>query len=167
MMKNARWNHRTPHAVLRLLLLCGLVGACSSAGPRFEQPKPPRFVTHIDANGVKHFTLFLDGVGRPGGRRPPAGGPPGGGPPGDRGGRPPEGMGPRGSSPPAADPAMKEKMTAGLRRVLDLQLAQSGFCRDGHQELDSSVESTGSRISGRCNDAATELDREAFPNAYP
>lgn len=174
-MNEASYFRQTNQRVFGSFLALSLV-ACSSAGRVAQPPPPPRFITYIDENGAKNFALMVDGGFKSGRRDHPPGGPPGGRggpPPGGSGGPPPGGPGhgpPDGMEPPGEERegvVPDEHMKFGLRRMLELRLAESGFCREGYTEVDSSFDPQGMRIMGRCNEAATDADRSKYPNTQP
>lgn len=149
-------------------LLCfscaGLV-ACAS-----HEPKPPKttdyFVTVIQADGTKQFGYSLvmqmpergqrrgGGPGGPGGRK----GPPPGGP-----GGPGMGGGPKAEKDNPMAEELQRLTTEGLLATLE----DTGFCRNGYTPLDKQVRRNAISIQGQCQEKATDVDREKFPNPEP
>lgn len=58
-----------------------------------------------------------------------------------------------------------ERKKEQILSQLSAQLAETGFCSDGHSIINSHYELTLSSIKGKCNDSATLADRVKFPAA--
>lgn len=149
------------------LLVLGVVmglSACSGPGDRRPRPEPTElFSTSITEDGSKMFVYEVKmgsppgpgGEGGGGRGGPPGGGGPGG-PPGGGGGEGGPRGGPGGQAP--------EHIKSMFYDMLDEKLAQNGYCREGYLELESDFERGDATLRGECREAASEADRQQFPN---
>ena len=53
--------------------------------------------------------------------------------------------------------------TEGLLATLE----DTGFCRNGYTPLDKQVRRNAISVQGQCQEKATDVDREKFPNPEP
>lgn len=136
--------------------------ACAS-----QEPKPPTttdsIITLIQADGSKQFsyTLIME--------MPERGERARGGPSGRGGGAPPGGTPPGGSGDfdraddDRDDGPLKHLTEEGLLAKLD----DTGYCRNGYQQLETQSRRGAMNIAGECYDKATDEDRNKFPNPAP
>lgn len=148
--------------------------ACAS-----QEPKPPKttdsIITLIQADGSKQFSYTLimempERGGRPhGGRGGRTGGKgPGGTPPGGPDGNHPGGPGDfdrgnDGNYDGRDDGPLKHLTEEGLLAKLE----DTGYCRNGYQQLETQSRRGAMNIAGECYDKATDEDRSKFPNPAP
>lgn len=135
------------------------VSGCSGPGSKRKPPEMREsFSTSVTEDGSKMFEYRLvavrssdnrDSMPSKGGMRPRGG--MGGGKGGDR---PSHGDGDSG--------AMQEKMKSKFYEKLDAKLAESGYCREGYMELDSTFSRGTSVLRGECRESASDTDRDKF-----
>ena len=58
----------------------------------------------------------------------------------------------------------RESRTDVLVKALEVELKETGYCRDGYMELDRMMQPSQTFIKGECHEAASAKDLEAFPN---
>lgn len=139
-------------AAVCISLLIAFAGCSSTPDPGRQAPKTS-FATNITPEGVKQFTFSIEREATGGGGRGRMGG--GGGMRGRL----------RGGGQGRIDQAsVRERIRARVRDQLETKLQETTYCREGHEELDSSFERGVARIVGQCVDAATADDRTRFPN---
>ncbi|MEN0038027.1 MAG: hypothetical protein AAGC78_13215 [Cellvibrio sp.] len=142
--------------------------ACASQEPK--QPKTTdSIITLIQVDGSKQFSYTLimempDRGGRPqggpGGRGGGKGGPPPGGPDGKRPGGP-------GDFDRADDDHDDGRLKHLTEEGLLAKLEDTGYCRNGYQQLETQSRRGAMNIAGECYDKATDEDRKKFPNPEP
>lgn len=138
---------------LALLFTAGLL-ACTSQPDRQPNIISESFKTDIKPNGLKLFTykayakIPTSKDGERGMRGPSAG---------------KAGKGERGGSQKPNLEAMKKKQKETIFTLLDIKLAETGFCQNGYTTINSYFERGRSEVRGECNDSATEDDRKKFP----
>jgi hypothetical protein len=132
------------------------LAACSS---QQKQPELNGYLaTQIEPDGSKLFVYSLE-VNRPensSGRRSHGGG--SGGRSGGTGGRSP------GGSHGGKASGGSKNLSGKMESMLEAELVKTGYCRDGYTELESEGQPPNLFIKGKCNEPATEGDREDFPN---
>lgn len=144
-----------PLCVTQVLIL----SACASK----PEPAPEEhalFVTNIKPDGSKMFSFSVemqaDKKGGAGGGR----GRPSGGGRGDGMGPPPDRSG--GKDTGKSD----EDKTEKVFQLLDMKLAETGYCREGYIEIDTYETEKRINILGECNESATDEDKRQFVNQY-
>lgn len=162
-------NHRIFLVLAGSLFL--FLTACST---KPERPEPPDgyFSTYIEQDGVKKFQYTIDypeggqsanRKGRPGNTRGHVYGSSSrgvaGGVTAGTGGR-----GQRASSGRGYSYEQFQQINSRLENVLERELNKSNFCHQGYRETERVAEPPMVYIRGECNEAASEEDRERFPN---
>lgn len=148
-------------------LFSALIGCASEP----DRPEPVGyFVTHILEDGSKSFQYTLE-VGSTGGKSK-------NGRPGNTSGhlhgssnRGVSGGVTAGSSRKSSAGGSRQggyeqfqKINARLEHKLEMELKNSGFCHEGYRELERVVKAPDFFIRGQCKEAASEDDRQRFPN---
>lgn len=131
------------HLLLSFAGVMALTACCScdrqgrNDGPDDNGPST-YFSTYITSDGSKRFVFSQEmagGHGRQGG--------PGGG--GKRGGD-------------------DSEQSVDLSDQVNQKLLDTGYCRSGYMELDNARAGRFQRLTGECNETATDADRKQFPN---
>lgn len=60
----------------------------------------------------------------------------------------------------------QKQATKQLIHYLDDLFVTNQYCREGYLVLEKKLGASSAMIRGECNDLATEVDREAFPNTH-
>lgn len=154
-------------------IICVAIAAaalCACANQKKDEAPQGYLATHIFEDGSKQFvyTVDLPDSGRSG-KRGKGGGRPGnatgqvsGGSNGGLSGGVNVGTGNRKSRGQGG--GQQHGRDAMLVSLLDDELKDSDFCRDGYMELDRSMEPQQTFIKGECTETASASDRENFPN---
>ena len=131
------------------------IASCSSTHKKPEMSE--YFVTHITEDGTKQFSYSLiasnprsENKGRNnsgGGRGGKGGGRTGGGPPNNNN-----------------DSSKKFEMQERFLKKLDQILFETDYCQEGFIKLDSTFERGLSQFRGKCEEQASNEDKEQFPN---
>lgn len=61
-----------------------------------------------------------------------------------------------------ADQREEQRREHRFFRLLDAKLKQTGFCREGYVELESSIKARVATVRGECRESASPEDRERF-----
>lgn len=139
-----------------------------------QEPKPPKttdsIITLIQADGSKQFsyTLIMEMPER--GERPHDGRGGGKGRPSPSGTSPerPDAKHPGGPNDFDRD---DDSGYDGLKHLTEegllAKLEDTGYCRNGYQQLETQSRRGAMNIAGECYDKATDEDRKKFPNPAP
>ncbi|WP_075187675.1 hypothetical protein [Teredinibacter haidensis] len=131
-----------------IITACLLICGCSST--KIPKKLDAEFKTRITSSGLKHFQMQLVPL-QP--EEPPS-------PPIMRKQNPSIEGNPRASRP---DSAAKKNEQILLAQA-EVQISNSGFCREGFWLLDKNLYSRNPFIRGECNDTASSTDRQQFPD---
>lgn len=149
------------HLLLSFAGVMALTACCScdrqgrNDGPDDNGPST-YFSTYITSDGSKRFVFSQEMAGGHGRQGGPGGGM--GGPGGGRGG--PQG-GAGGGGKRGGDDS---EQSVDISDQVNQKLLDTGYCRSGYMELDNARAGRFQRLTGECNETATEADRKQFPN---
>lgn len=122
-------------ALIPLITITLMLG-CTASKKRLEQSQ---FRTKISSKGLKHFELTVKNGSH---------------------------LQERVLHTPNARTQKKRrvKITKSLKKLAEQHLKENEYCREGFWLLESYHYSTSLQLRGECNELATQIDRENFPN---